>query len=171
MKKTNVAQRVALGSMLTALMLTLGYVESLIPLGVAIPGIKLGLSNSVLMYALYMMGIKEALVLMILKVVLSGLMFGGVTAMMYSLAGAVLSMIAMILIMKVPKVSVITVSMIGAVFHNVGQVVLAMMILNTSKLLYYLAVLMVVGIFTGMLTGIVANSVMRALDKIAANHR
>lgn len=168
MKQKTVASKVALGSMLTALMLTLGYVEHLIPLGVAIPGIKLGLANSVLMYALYMLGIKEALVLMVLKVVLSGLMFGGVTAMMYSLAGAVLSMFAMILIMKVPKVSVVTVSIVGAVLHNVGQVGLAMLVLSTSKLLYYLAVLMVVGIVTGALTGIVATSVMKAFAHISA---
>ena len=159
-------QRIALSGLLVALMLVLGYVESLIPVAAGIPGIKLGLSNGVLIFAVYMLGIPTAFVLMVLKVVLSGLMFGGVSAMMYAFAGGLLSMIFMSLFSRMKGVHVVVVSMVGGVMHNVGQVGLAMVMLNTPKLLYYMAILMVVGLACGALTGVCADSVMKHLKKI-----
>ena len=159
-------QRIALSGLLVALMLVLGYVESLIPVAAGIPGIKLGLSNGVLIFAIYMLGIPTAFVLMLLKVVLSGLMFGGVSAMMYAMAGGLLSMVCMALLSRVKGVSPIVFSMIGGVMHNVGQVGLAMLMLNTPKLLYYMAILMGVGLACGALTGVCADSVMKHLKKI-----
>ncbi|MDL2318631.1 Gx transporter family protein [Eubacteriales bacterium OttesenSCG-928-A19] len=168
MKKKTSAQTVATGGLLTAVMLVLGYVEHMIPIGSAVPGIKLGLSNSVLLFALYMMGARQAFVLMLVKVVLSGLLFGGVSAMMYSFAGGLLSMLAMILMRRMPGVGIVGVSVVGAVMHNVGQVGMAMLVLQTSKLMYYMAILILVGVGTGALTGIVAGAVMQALGRIAA---
>ena len=159
-------ERIALSGLLVALMLVLGYVESLIPVAAGIPGIKLGLSNGVLIFAVYMLGIPTAFVLMVLKVVLSGLMFGGVSAMMYAFAGGLLSMIFMSLLSRMKGVHVMVVSMAGGLMHNVGQVGLAMIMLNTPKLLYYMAILMVVGLACGALTGICADSVMKHLKKI-----
>lgn len=159
-------QRIALSGLLVALMLVLGFVESLIPVAAGIPGIKLGLSNGVLIFAVYMLGIPTAFVLMALKVVLSGLMFGGVSAMMYAMAGGVLSMIAMALLSRVKGIHPVVVSMVGGVMHNVGQVGLAMIMLNTPKLLYYMAVLMIVGLLCGAVTGVCADTVMKHLKKI-----
>ena len=159
-------QRIALSGLLVALMLVLGYVESLIPVAAGIPGIKLGLSNGVLIFAIYMLGIPTAFVLMVLKVVLSGLMFGGVSAMMYAFAGGLLSMIFMSVLSRIKGVHVTVVSMIGGVMHNVGQVGLAMVMLSTPKLMYYMAILMVVGLGCGALTGVCADSVMKHLKKL-----
>lgn len=154
-------KRIALSGLMVSVMLVLGYVESLIPLGSAVPGIKIGLANSVLLYAIYVLGAKQAFVLMIVKVLLSGLTFGGVNAMMYSLAGGVLSMAAMLIVRRVPGTGILGVSIAGAAMHNLGQVLLAMIVLQTDKLLYYMAILVLVGIGTGFLTGVVAHAVLR----------
>ena len=155
----NKARQVALMGILTAVMLVLGYVESLIPIGSAVPGIKLGLSNTVLVYGLYLFSPWTTFALMLLKVVVSGLLFGGVNAMLYSAAGGILSMLGMIFLRKVPGVGIVGVSVVGAVLHNIGQVLLAMWILQTDKLLYYMALLMLVAVVTGGLTGIAAERV------------
>lgn len=159
-------QRIALSGLLVALMLVLGYVESLLPVAAGIPGIKLGLSNGILIFAVYMLGIPTAFVLMVLKVVLSGLMFGGVSAMMYAFAGGLVSMIFMALLSRIKGVHVVVVSMVGGLMHNVGQVGLAMVMLGTPKLMYYMAILMVVGLGCGALTGVCASSVMKHLKAL-----
>ena len=159
-------RRVALCGLLIAMMLVLGFVESRIPINAGIPGIKLGLSNGVLIFAVYMLDLPTAWMLMALKVVLSGLLFGGFNTIMYALTGGVLSMIAMSFLSRVKGMHPVTVSMAGGVAHNVGQVALAMMILQTPQLLYYMAVLMLVGLACGALTGIVASSVMKHLKTI-----
>ena len=152
--------------LLTAMMLVLGFIESMIPVAAGVPGIKLGLSNGVLMFALYMLDAPTAFVLMIVKVVLSGLMFGGVSAMLYAMAGGVLSMITMILLKKL-KFHILVVSMFGAVMHNVGQVLMAILIVNTPQLVYYMAVLMLVGLGTGAVTGIAANTTIKHIKKLS----
>jgi heptaprenyl diphosphate synthase len=159
-------RRIALCGLLIAMMLVLGFVESRIPINAGIPGIKLGLSNGVLIFAVYMLDIPTAWLLMVLKVMLSGLLFGGFNTIMYALAGGVLSMLAMTLLSKVRGMHPITVSMVGGVMHNVGQVALAMILLHTQQLLYYMAVLILVGLICGALTGIVASSVMKHLKAI-----
>lgn len=159
-------QRIALCGLLVSLMLVLGYMETLIPVPTAVPGIKLGLSNGVLLFAIYLLDIPTAFALMVLKVVLSGLLFGGVSAMMYAFAGGLLSMIAMSLLSRVKDVHPVTVSMVGGVAHNVGQVGLAMIMLQTSQLMYYMAVLMLVGLATGAVTGIMAHNVLLHLKKL-----
>lgn len=158
-------QRTALCGLLTAMMLVLGFIESLIPVAAGVPGIKLGLSNGVLIFALYMLDAPTAFVLMVVKVVLSGLMFGGVSAMMYAMAGGVLSMLTMILLKKF-RFHLVIVSMFGAVMHNVGQVLMAMLILQTPRLIYYMAILMFVGLATGAVTGIAASTTIKHLKKL-----
>lgn len=156
-------RRLALSALLTAVMLVLGYVESLIPTG--IPGIKLGLSNSVLLFAIYTLGIPNALLLMVVKVLLSGFLFSGVNAMLYAFAGGLLSMLAMVLLYKLQGFHILTIAMVGAVMHNVGQVVLAMLMLQTERLIYYMAILMLVGLVTGYITGTVAKLLLRRIPK------
>lgn len=159
-------RRISLSAMLLGLMLILGYVESLLP-SFSVPGIKIGLSNSVLLFAVYMLDIPTAFCLMLLKVMLSGILFSGFSAMMYGLAGGMLSMIVMSLLYRFGKFSPIAVSMAGGVMHNVGQVALAMLILHTRQLLYYMAVLMLAGLICGALTGYCAIQVMKHLKHVS----
>ena len=165
------ARRIALSGLLTSLMLVFGLIERQFPLPIAVPGVKLGLANSVLLYSLYMLGIRQSVVLMLLKALLSWLIYMSLSAMLYSLAGGVLSLIAMILVMRIKGVSVIGVSALGAVFFNVGQILAAMLVLNTPQLLLtYLPVLMISGVVTGVLTGMVAQTVMKHLKHLGAGN-
>ena len=154
--------RLTLSALLVSLMLVLGYVESLIPTGV--PGVKLGLSNGVLIFAVYMLGIPTAYILMTLKVVLSGLLFSGVSGMMYAFAGGLLSLTLMCLLSRSKKNSPVMVSMVGGVSHNIGQVAMAMLLVSPSRqMLYYLGILMLAGLLCGLATGVAAASVMKHL--------
>ena len=155
------------GRLLTSLMLVLGLIERQFPLTAAIPGIKLGLANSVLIYALYMLGVKQSIVLMLLKAMMSWLIYTNMQAMFYSLAGGVLSLLAMIALSRIKGVSVIGVSALGAVGFNIGQILMAVAMLHTPQLIVtYLPVLMVSGVATGVLTGVVAQMVMKHLKVI-----
>ena len=147
-------RRLTFSGLLVAVMLVLGYLESFIPVG-TIPGIKLGLSNSVLLLGILWLGIPNTFVLMLAKVLLSGLLFSGFSAMLFSLAGGLVSMAVMCLLYRLRFGTVVT-AMAGAVAHNVGQVGLAMLMLQTSRLVYYMAILMLVGLATGFVTGTVA---------------
>ncbi len=159
-------QRVALCGLLIAMMLVLGFVESRIPINVSVPGIKLGLSNGVLIFAVYMLDLPVSWLLMVLKVFLSGLLFGGFSKIMYAAAGGVLSMACMSALSRVKGMHPVTVSMAAGAMHNVGQVALAMVILHSRELIYYMAVLMLVGLACGALTGVVADAVMKHLKTI-----
>ena len=159
------ARRIAICGMLLALMLVLGFVESQLPVAAGIPGVKLGLSNGVLIFAVYMLNAPTAYLLMGLKVLLSGFLFGSPSAMMYAFAGGLLSLTLMCLLSRMKGLSPVVVSMVGGLSHNVGQVLLAMFILNTPKLVYYMAILMVVGMITGLATGLAANGIIRRFQK------
>ena len=163
MRNTEVEQ-VALSGLLTSLMLVFGFIERQFPLPVPVPGIKLGLANSVLLYALYMLGIRQTIVLMLLKSLMSWLIYMNLSAMLYSFAGGVLSVAAMILVSRMKGVSPIGVSALGAVFFNIGQILMAAWVLGTPQLIVtYLPVLMVSGVLTGILTGVIAKLVMKHL--------
>ena len=161
------AQQVALSGLLTSLMLVFGLIERQFPLTAAIPGVKLGLANSVLLYSLYMLGIKQSFVLMLLKALMSWLIYTNMSAMFYSLGGGFLSLVVMVLLFKMKDVSIIGVSALGAVFFNVGQILVAVVMLNTPQLIVtYLPVLMVSGVVTGVLTGVVAKMVLKHLKSL-----
>lgn len=158
-------RNIALCGLLTVMMLVLGFIESLLPAATAVPGVKLGLSNGVLMFALYMLDAPTAFLLMLLKVVLSGLLFGGVSAMMYAMAGGVASMLTNSM-EKLKRLNRIITSMLGAVAHNAAQVLLAMIVLRTRQLLYYLAVLTLIALVTGAVTGIAAQATVKHIRKL-----
>lgn len=158
-------RQMALCSMLLTLMLVLSWEESLFPPLMGIPGIKLGLSNGVLIFAVYMLSLPTAWVLMLLKVLLSALFLGSVAALPYALAGGVLSLLFMSLLSRVRWIHPITVSIVGGIMHNAGQILMAMIVLHTMQLMYYMAVLMLSGILFGALTGISATLVMKHLKK------
>ena len=143
-------------SLLCAMALVLGYFERFIPVAPGIPGVKLGLANTVLLYAVYLMGAKSAMLLMLAKVVLSGLLFAGLSGMLYSLAGGLLSLCVMLLLSRLKDVGIIGVSVGGAVSHNIGQIAVACMVVESRAVLGYLPVLMISAVITGTLTGIAA---------------
>lgn len=158
-------QRVALMGLLLSLMLILGFVESRLPVP-GLPGVKLGLSNGVLLFALYLLDIPSALLLMVLKILLSGFLFGNPSSMMYAAAGGIVSLAGMILLSRSKELSPVAVSMAGGLLHNVGQVGLAMIILQTPGLLVYMAILMAVGMVTGLATGLAAKAVIRRFPRM-----
>ena len=152
-------------ALLTAVAVVLGYIEHLIPMPGGIPGIKLGLANTVLLYAIYLLDAKSAFLLMVLKVGLSGLMYGGVSAMMFSFGGGLCSLVLvmMLLMKKLGGVSIIGVSVVGAVFHNVGQTAVAAFMVNTAALMGYVPFLLVAAVVTGVLTGVAAKYAIQGL--------
>lgn len=159
----NKTSRLTLSAMFIAIMLVLGYVESLIPIG-GMPGIKVGLANCVLLISLYWLGFSFSALLMLAKVFLSAYLFGRPMAIPYSLAGGVLSLLVMsLLIYAVKGVSPVGAGVAGAVSHNIGQIAVAYIVLPFSELFYYLAVLVLVAIGFGFVTGNVARLLMRYL--------
>lgn len=144
---------------LLALALIFSYVEVLIPFSIGIPGIKLGLANIVVVFALYTIGTKEAYVISIARILISGFMFGNVMAIAYSFAGGMLSLTIMWLLKKTNLLSCISVSIAGGIAHNIGQIVIATFIVSNYSVMYYIPVLMVAGFITGTLIGIVSQEV------------
>ena len=157
-------RKVARMGLLVALAMILSYVESLIPAFVAVPGVKMGLANIVVVFALYTLGPLEALSISLIRVVLSSLLFGSVLSMAYSLSGAILSLVGMILLKKIKFFSTMAVSVTGGVLHNMGQIVVACLVLETDVLLYYLPVLIISGTVTGAVIGIIASLVIKRLE-------
>lgn len=166
-KHTWDAGAIARLGILTAVALVLGYVEYLIPIA-AIPGVKLGLANTVLLYALFLMDAPSAVALMILKVGLSGLLFGGPTAMLYSLAGGITSLGVMLLARRTRGVSVIGVSVLGAAAHNIGQTLVACAVVGVRAALAYLPILLLAAAVAGVLTGVIAKAVMKSFHPKSA---
>ena len=156
--------RVAFLGLFTAFAMILSFVESQIPTFVAIPGIKLGLPNIAIIIILYRFGWKEASIISLLRVILTSLLFGTVLSMLYSIAGAVLSLVAMILLKKV--LSTVTISVIGGVCHNIGQILVAILVTETQQLLYYLPVLINSGVIAGIVVGIIAALSVKKIEKI-----
>ena len=161
MKKT---KRLVLLAMLTAVAMILSYVESLLP-SVGIPGVKMGLANIAVIFALFRFGWKEATALSLVRVVLVSLLFGSIGAMLYSLAGAVLSLAVMALLRRIDRFSTVGISVAGGVAHNAGQILMAMLILQTKQHLGYLPVLAISGIAGGVLTGLAAALLIRRIPE------
>ncbi len=152
--------RTAYFGVFTALALILSYVETLIPISFGIPGIKLGLANLVIVIVLYIYGEKEALFLSVTRILLSGFLFGSLSTIFYSLAGGLLSLIMMIVFRRIGGFSVKGISIAGGIFHNIGQLLLAMAVVETYQVGYYLPVLLMSGLVTGLLIGMVSEEIL-----------
>ncbi len=161
--------RIAYFGVFTALGLILSYVELLIPIQFGIPGIKLGLANLLIVIMLYKSGVKEALLLSIVRIVLSGFMFSNMFSIIYSLAGGILSLAVMSFFKRKGNFSVIGVSISGGISHNVGQLIVAMVVVNTFRIGYYFPILLIAGVITGLLIGIVSSEVLKRLKNITIN--
>lgn len=155
--------------MMVALAFTFSYLESLIPFNFGIPGIKLGLANLVVVIALYTMKPGEAFSIVLIRVFLAGLTFGNTLSIAYSLCGGILSF-AVMLLMKKTKLSVIGVSMLGGICHNIGQIIVAVIVMHTKQIAYYLPVLLVAGVATGLLIGIVSKLIIARIEKVKDNN-
>ena len=151
---------------LLAFALILSYVESLFPFYFGVPGMKLGLANLVIILTLYLYGAKEALLLNVMRVLLAGFLFGNLYVILYSMAGALFSFLFMFILMKTDKFSIIGVSIAGGVFHNIGQTLVAMWVIDTLGVLYYVPALLVAGMITGALIGLIAATVKPYLYQI-----
>lgn len=161
--------RVAVFGVFTALALIFSYVELLIPINFGIPGAKLGLANLVIIIVLYKTDWKEALLLSVVRIVLAGFLFGNLFGILYSLAGGILSLAVMALLKRSGAFSIIGVSMAGGVSHNVGQLIMAMLVVETYAVGYYLSVLLIAGLITGTLIGIAGREMLKRLDLAVLN--
>lgn len=158
-------QQISLCGLLTAMMLVLGFLESRIPLVPTLPGIKLGLSNAVLLYGVYLLTPGITVGLMLVKVLLSAMLFGSPYSLAFSLAGGVLSILGMLVARRFGQFGVVGVSVAGAVLHNVGQMTVALWLVGNAAILYHFAILLLTGIGTGILTGTVAGTAMKVVGR------
>ena len=165
------ARRVALYGMLTALAFILSYVESLVPVTVGIPGVKLGLANLVVVIALYTLDLKGAFVISAVRIVLSGLTFGGLFSMLYSLAGGLLSFAVMAILSRKKLFGTVGVSVCGGVAHNIGQLLVAMAVLETESVWYYFPVLLISGSVAGVLIGLLGGWMTGRIQDYLAKRR
>ena len=159
------SKTVAMYGMFLAVALVVSYLESLLPLFVAVPGVKLGIANAVIMLVLYQMGAKQAFVLSVARVVLAALLFSGLFTMLYSLAGAICSLIGMILLKRSKAFSPVGVSVAGGVLHNIGQIVVAMLVMEQAALVSYFPVLLVSGVVSGVVIGVIAGHLNQRLSR------
>lgn len=143
-----------------ALALICSYVESLIPFYFGIPGVKLGLTNMVVILVLYQIGAKEALAISVMRVLLAGFLFGNMYSILYSLAGGMLSFLIMYLLKKTKQLGVLPISVAGGLFHNVGQILMAAVTVENVNIMYYLPVLLIAGFITGLLIGILSQEII-----------
>lgn len=164
----NHTKRMVLSAVLVSLALALSYTERFIPLQmlVPLPGVKLGLANIVTLIALYLLGVKSAFAVLILRCVLGAVFGGGITGLLFSLTGGVLSMSVMALCKNAPILSVYGISILGAATHNVGQILAAMVLMNSVYIGMYLPYLLVVALFTGFATGAAGAGVLRILKAV-----
>lgn len=158
--------KVAYFGVFTTLALIFSYVETLIPIQFGIPGVKLGLANLIIVIALYRMKLSEAYLLSVVRVLLAGFIFGNYFSIIYSLAGGLLSLTVMALLRKKGGFSVIGVSIAGGVFHNIGQLIIASVIVETFSVMYYVPVLLIAGLVTGLLIGIASDGMLKRLANL-----
>ena len=158
-------KQLTLCAVLTAMALALSYLENFFPLSLAIPipGVKLGLANIVTVFALYVLGPGQAMLILLARCLLGAVFAGNMNALIFSLLGGVSAMLVMILLSRSRKLSVYGVSVGGAAAHNCGQVAAAVLTLGNTAPLYYLPILLGVSLFTGALTGLVTACLFRAL--------
>lgn len=152
-------------ALMTALALILSYLESLVPPFFAVPGMKIGLTNLAVLIMLYSRGAKSAVFINIVRIILVSLLFGSVTGFFYSLAGGVLSALVMILLKRTGGFSIVAVSVAGGVAHNIAQILVAVLLLNTSSIAWYLVVLWFTGTLSGAIIGILGGLLCKKLEK------
>ena len=159
------SKKIAFLGLCITLSMILSFVESQIPALVAIPGIKVGLPNLVMVFLLYRTSWKETVIVSLVRILLISILFGNLQTLTFSLAGAILSLISMILLKKSNWFSCITVSIVGGIFHNVGQIIAACLWTQTAEIAFYLPVLLISGTVAGALIGLIGGILVKRLEK------
>ncbi len=157
------SKKVAKIGIFVALAMIFSYIEVLIPFSFGIPGVKLGIANIVVVTALYLMTPGEAFMISMVRIFLMGILFGNGVSLLYSFAGAILSFLVMYLFRKRNWFSVIGVSVLGGVFHNLGQILSAAFVIRSEKILYYFPVLLLAGVITGAVIGFLSEKIVKAM--------
>lgn len=158
--------RLASFGVFVALALIFSYIETLIPFQIGVPGVKLGLANLVIVIALYRMPVGEVYLLSGVRVVLTGFLFGNLMSILYSLAGGILSLTVMWGMKRIRSVSILGVSIAGGVFHNVGQLLAAALMVETYGVFSYLPVLLISGLLTGFVIGLAAGEMLKRIRSL-----
>ena len=158
-------RKIAYLGVFLALALILSYVESLIPFYFGIPCVKLGLTNLIVVVMLYCTGTKEAFGVSVARILLAGFLFGNLFSILYSLAGGVLSFIVMCLLKKTGRFHVISVSVTGGISHNLGQLIAAAFVVETYDIFYYMPFLLIAGVATGFVIGMLAQEFILRFEK------
>ena len=156
-------QKIAYLGLFTAVAIIFGYVESLIPVFAGIPGIKLGLANLAVLFILERYRLREAALVSVVRILVIGFLFGNLFGIVYSFAGAALSLCAMAFFQKKTTISPVMLSILGGVFHNIGQLIAAMIVVESLSLIYYAPALLIAGVATGAVVGIVTSEVSRRI--------
>ena len=162
------SKKVARMGVFIALAMIFSYIEVLIPFNFGIPGVKLGIANIVTVTRLYVFSTGEAFGISVIRIVLMGILFGNGMSLLYSLAGGLLSFLAMWIGKRTSWFSVMGVSVAGGVFHKVGQILAVMLVMKNTMFVAYLPVLFVAGVVTGYLIGLLANKIIELLPHIVA---
>ncbi|MDO4743429.1 MAG: Gx transporter family protein [bacterium] len=144
----------------------LGYIEFLLPISIGIPGVKLGLANTAFVFLLYKIGFKEAFAVNTARIILTCLLFGNILSAFYSICGGILSMLTMLLFKKLKFFGCTGISVIGGIFHNIGQLLAAKLILQTNAVFFYTPVLIISGVVTGFLIGIISVILIKKLRSV-----
>lgn len=166
MKRNNTKKMTFLGIM-ASLALILSYVETLLPpIYAAVPGIKMGLPNIIIIFILYRYSVREAAVISLIRLVVTTLLFGNVMTFLYSLAGAFLSITIMAIFKKLNLFSTVGVSIAGAVMHNLGQILVAILLLGTKEIGYYMIVLAISGTIAGVFIGLLGSTMLRYIKRV-----
>ena len=156
-------KKIAYMGLFAAIAIIFGYVESLIPFFAGIPGIKLGLANLAVLFILEKYTWKEAVLVSMVRILVIGFMFGNMFSILYSMAGAALSLTVMTFMKKTSGFSLLGISVAGGVSHNIGQLIVAALIVENKSLLYYAPVLIISGVITGVLIGILTGEVTKRI--------
>ena len=165
---SDLKKKIAFYGLLIALAFVLSYIESLIPVFIAIPGAKLGLTNLVVLIALERFGKKDAFIINMIRILLVGFTFGNTFSLLYSFAGGILSFLIMILLKKTKKFSLVGISVSGGVGHNIGQIMVAAFVLESKALIYYLPFLLIIGTIAGVIIGILSAEILKRLPNTNA---
>jgi len=165
MNEFNKTKKITIAALLAALALIFSYIEVLIPFSIGIPGVKLGIANIVIIITLYYLGAGYAVTVNILRVLIAGLLFNGLFGALYSLAGAIVSLAVMILLKRTNAFSVTGISMAGGVAHNLGQILVAALLISHTGIFAYFPVLIFSGIITGTIIGIISHIILKKMPK------
>lgn len=159
-------KRITYTGMFVAIAMVFSYLESMIPVNIVVPGVKLGLANMVTIVVMYRLRISDAWIVSLVRVVLSSLLFGNMTVMVYSMAGAVLSLLVMSICRKKDLFGLLGTSILGGVSHNAGQIVMAAFLMKSGNIMLYIPVLCISGTIAGVCIGLVGAVLVRKLPAI-----